>query len=513
MITLWLALATTVQAAEPTVSLAWKGDRARLEVSTAPGFHVAPDAPLAVSLQLGPLQWSAQTTGAAAQGLGLYLPTQRPLVVEGTVNVSICDDAGTSCQPVEQAVRGVVEDKRGTLILDGVVPLEQDHSDAPDSFDAALAEAKAQGGRVLLDFGAVWCPPCNLLGAELLHDPNDQDLFDNIVVYEVDVDDHTTWGLKDRYTVGGYPTLVVVDPEGAVVDRLVGYPGEAATRTWLLGLDTVAPLSQLPDPASLSPDEAGTWALRLVRVQQEEAAAPLLKRALEAEAPSQDTVLAGFLVAPTATGVRTVAANGAPLDDWLWPALGMVSDVPDLAPLVQDAARKAMVTANGALSGDLFYALATLAPDDQAPDLFRAGAVALRGALTGDMALDRGNLSFLAQLWEKGGAPEEARRVLEDAIAEWPDDMTFHLALASLATEQGWTALAVTEGQLAVEHGYGDNRLRAVALLVEALRAAERPDEATALLDKTLAENPPPPDDLHVRTGRYLRALEDLKTP
>lgn len=191
----------------------------------------------------------------------------------------------------------------------------------------------------------------------------------------------------------------------------------------------------------------------------------------------------------------------------------MVSDVPDLAPLVQDAARKALVTASGALSGDLFYALATLAPDDQAPDLFRAGAVALRGSLTGDMALDRGNLDFLAQLWEKGGTPEEARRVLEDAIAEWPDDMTFHLALASLATDQGWTALAVTEGQLAVEHGYGDNRLRAVALLVEALRSAERPDEATALLDKTLAENPPPPDDLHVRTGRYLRALEDLKSP
>jgi hypothetical protein len=46
-------------------------------------------------------------------------------------------------------------------------PLYNKTADAKADIDAALALAKADGKRVLLDFGADWCPDCHVLAAYL----------------------------------------------------------------------------------------------------------------------------------------------------------------------------------------------------------------------------------------------------------------------------------------------------------------------------------------------------------
>lgn len=223
-----------------------------------------------------------------------------------------------------------------------------------------------------------------------------------------------------------------------------------------------------------------------------------------------DALLARVLAVPTATGIRAAAAEGAPLGDWLWPALSMADAVPEVRALLDRELRAALPEADAVLAGDLFYALAQLDPDGGA-DHYLAGARVLASALTGDLARDRGHLGFLATLWARGGQVDEARRILDGALAAWPDDMTFHEDRARLELDHGAVETALEHAEIAVRKGYGDNRLRATALWAEALYRAGRADEAQALIADTLQRNPRPPEDLAVRTGRYLDALVVLR--
>ena len=108
----------------------------------------------------------------------------------------------------------------------------------------------------------MWCPPCNLLAAEVLHDPEDAEALAPFVVAVVDVDAPWSWALKDRYAVGAYPTLIVTDVDGVVIDRLEGYPGEEAFEAWLTKVQAgMLPLDQLAEKGpTMTPDEASrSW--------------------------------------------------------------------------------------------------------------------------------------------------------------------------------------------------------------------------------------------------------------
>lgn len=495
----------------PELWLDWRGERATLTATAPAGHHVAEAAPLVLELQLGGLPWTAATVGSAAAGLPLALPTTRPLLVEGTVQLSICTDDNSLCQPVRRELRGMVEGRRGRLALETAAPAAEAAEAPALDFEQALNEARASGKPVVVDFGAVWCPPCNLLGAEIFHNVDHKATLDGFLLVEIDVDRPESWALKDRYEVGGYPTVVAVDGDGEVIDRLVGYPGEAPTLAWLQGLSGVAPLSEAPDPTTLSPSEAGQWALRLVQAQQEDAAGAYLERAGSTGPLSGDALLASVLVDPSVEAVQTLADAGTPVADWLWPAWSL-RETPAVAALLRERVATALPRATAVEAADLFYVLAGVAETEaEALASARAGAVALQGALTGDLIQDRGHIGFLARLWEKAGLVAEARQVLDGALERWPEDMTFHEDRAALELRQGALDPALHHARAAVEHGYGDNRLRATALLVEVLQARGDTDAAQALIDRTLAESPRPPSELKVRTGRYLDALEALR--
>jgi thioredoxin 1 len=94
-------------------------------------------------------------------------------------------------------------------------------ADAHADIDAAVAAAKADGKRVLVDFGADWCPDCHVL-ATYLEGPAGAALVDaSFHVVKVDV------GTFDRNLdvsktlgdpiVNGIPAVVILDGTGAVV--------------------------------------------------------------------------------------------------------------------------------------------------------------------------------------------------------------------------------------------------------------------------------------------------------
>jgi thioredoxin-related protein len=98
----------------------------------------------------------------------------------------------------------------------------------------AETQAKTESKLVLLDFtGSDWCSWCKKLDAEVFTKAEFGDYAKkNLVLVEVDFPNQkklpadlvkANSALKDKYKITGYPTLIVLKPDGTVVWTQVGY--------------------------------------------------------------------------------------------------------------------------------------------------------------------------------------------------------------------------------------------------------------------------------------------------
>lgn len=87
----------------------------------------------------------------------------------------------------------------------------------------ALQEAKEKKRPLLIDFFGIWCPPCNLLDAEIFSHERFKEAYAGFVKLKMDADASTSWNLKSRYKVTGYPTVVFADSNGNELGRFIGY--------------------------------------------------------------------------------------------------------------------------------------------------------------------------------------------------------------------------------------------------------------------------------------------------
>jgi hypothetical protein len=156
---------------------------------------------------------------------------------------------------------------------------------------------------------------------------------------------------------------------------------------------------------------------------------------------------------------------------------------------------------------------ALLAAPEAAPALWAASAAALKAALSGDPARDRGYLTDLADALVGAGDLSGALAVLADAATAFPDDPTWSLAAARHLVDADRPADALAEAERGMALAWGDNRLRVATVKARALVALGRADEARAFAAELLAAEPPPADGLAVRTARYRAALEAAVAP
>jgi tetratricopeptide (TPR) repeat protein len=132
----------------------------------------------------------------------------------------------------------------------------------------------------------------------------------------------------------------------------------------------------------------------------------------------------------------------------------------------------------------------------------------LAGEMTGDPIHDRGFVTDLAELEEAAGDREGGLRRLAEYAERFPDVPTFHFYASRMWLRGDRPEEALAEADEALALSWGDNRLRAGIARSQALVALGRSEEAAASARDLLAEQPPPPSALAVRTNGYRAELE-----
>ena len=131
--------------------------------------------------------------------------------------------------------------------------------------DAAFATARSENKPVFVYWGAKWCPPCNQVKVTLF---NRQDFIERsrafVPVY-VDGDSPGAQKIGARFKVSGYPTMVLLTPQGQEVTRL---PGEVEpvryTEVLTLGMNASRPVSAVLADALAKPATLGANDWRLL---------------------------------------------------------------------------------------------------------------------------------------------------------------------------------------------------------------------------------------------------------
>lgn len=89
------------------------------------------------------------------------------------------------------------------------------------SLDDALTKAKQENKAVLVDMSAIWCPTCRKLDKTILSNVLvKQAISEKYVFSRIEYESDEGSAFMARYNVRGFPTLLILDANGAALKQL-----------------------------------------------------------------------------------------------------------------------------------------------------------------------------------------------------------------------------------------------------------------------------------------------------
>ena len=93
-----------------------------------------------------------------------------------------------------------------------------------NDYARALKKAKMEGKYLFVDAYASWCGPCKQLKQTTFNDSLTADFFNkNFVNLSLDMEKGQGPDLSSKWGVEEYPTLLIIDTNGIILHRWVGY--------------------------------------------------------------------------------------------------------------------------------------------------------------------------------------------------------------------------------------------------------------------------------------------------
>ena len=105
---------------------------------------------------------------------------------------------------------------------DTLIVIEQDYAEA-------LQRAAELDRLLFVDFYTTWCAPCKELDQLVFQNDSIQGVMkDNVVLLRYDAENDSVFHLSKKHHVSSYPTGLVLNGEGYVLNRKYGFPGESS---------------------------------------------------------------------------------------------------------------------------------------------------------------------------------------------------------------------------------------------------------------------------------------------
>ncbi len=108
-------------------------------------------------------------------------------------------------------------------------------------YNSALTQAQANNQNIVIDFYTDWCKWCKTLDTVTYVDSAVVAMSDNMVFAKINAEVDTATAAK--YSVTGYPTIIIARSDGTEIDRINGYlPGDefiAEINNYLNGIGTL----------------------------------------------------------------------------------------------------------------------------------------------------------------------------------------------------------------------------------------------------------------------------------
>ena len=102
------------------------------------------------------------------------------------------------------------------------------------SVNEVLAKARKENKLVFVDVYTTWCGPCKLMDRNTFSNKEVAAfLRDKVVSFKIDAEKGEGIGFARKYRVMGYPCFLVLDGDGKLVARQMGYMVPRAFLKWV----------------------------------------------------------------------------------------------------------------------------------------------------------------------------------------------------------------------------------------------------------------------------------------